>query len=98
MTVQDSETPGREHQQTGVEVLGTVDPALDAEVLMLAMEYYRRLGIANAELRINSVGCRDCRPAYREALKEYARPRLERMSDDNRIRFEMNPLRMLDTI
>ncbi len=87
----------REHQQTGVEVLGTKDPALDAEVLHLAMDYYRALGITETELRINSVGCPECRPAYREALLEFARPRLDQMSEENRTRFEVNPLRMLDS-
>lgn len=87
----------REHQQTGVEVLGVQDPAVDAEVLTLAMEFYRRLGITETELRLNSVGCPACRPAYREALIEFARPRLDRMSEDNRSRFAINPLRMLDS-
>jgi len=87
----------REHQQTGIEALGSQDPALDAEVLTLAMEFYRRLGIAETELRINSVGCPCCRPAYREALIEFAKPLLQRMSEDNRTRFETNPLRMLDS-
>ena len=87
----------REHQQTGVEALGSQDPALDAEVLTLAMEFYRRLGITDTELRINSVGCPVCRPAYRDTLVEYARPLLDQMSDDNRRRFGENPLRMLDS-
>jgi len=87
----------REHQQTGVEALGSQDPAIDAEVLTLAMEFYRRLGITETELRINSVGCPVCRPAYREALVEFARPLLDEMSGDNRRRFEENPLRMLDS-
>lgn len=87
----------REHQQTGVELLGAADPAADAEVLTLAMEFYRRIGIDQTELRINSVGCPQCRPRYREALLEYARPRLPQMSEDNRRRFAENPLRMLDS-
>ncbi len=87
----------REHQQTGVEALGSQDPALDAEVLTLAIEFYRRLGITETEMRINSVGCQSCRPAYRDALVEFARPLLDQMSEDNRRRFEENPLRMLDS-
>jgi histidyl-tRNA synthetase len=87
----------REHQQTGVEALGSKDPAVDAEVIGLAMEFYRRLGIAETELRLNSVGCPECRPAYREALLAYAQPRLDAMSEDNRTRFAVNPLRMLDS-
>ncbi len=87
----------REHQQTGVELIGAGDPASDAEVLTLAMEFYRRLGITETEMRINSVGCPDCRPSYRTALLDYARPRLDVMSDDNKRRFAENPLRMLDS-
>jgi len=87
----------REHQQTGVEVIGSQDPAVDAEVIGLAVEFYRRLGIVETELRLNSVGCPRCRPAYREALLTYARPHLASMSADNRVRFEQNPLRMLDS-
>lgn len=87
----------REHQQTGVEALGSQDPALDAEVITLALEFYRRLGITDTELRLNSVGCPNCRPLYREALLAYARPLLDQMSADNRARFAINPLRMLDS-
>jgi histidyl-tRNA synthetase len=87
----------REHQQTGIECLGSPDPAVDAEALTLALEFYRRLGITETELRLNSIGCPVCRPAHREALLEYARPRLDQMSEDNRTRFAVNPLRMLDS-
>jgi histidyl-tRNA synthetase len=87
----------REHQQTGVEAIGSQDPAVDAEVITLAMEFYRRLGINETELLLNSVGCPVCRPRYRDALREYARPLLHAMSRDNQRRFEVNPLRMLDS-
>ena len=87
----------REHQQTGVELLGAPDPAADAEVIGLAIEFYRRLGILDTELRLNSVGCPACRPAYVRALLEYAEPRLPLMSMDNQRRFRQNPLRMLDS-
>jgi len=87
----------REHQQTGVEVIGAADPSVDAEVISLAIEFYRRLGIADAELRLNSVGCPECRPEYTRALLAYAEPRLDQMSEDNRRRFAVNPLRMLDS-
>lgn len=87
----------REHQQTGIEAVGSQDPAIDAEVIRVAMEFYRRLGIVETELRLNSVGCPQCRPAYREALLQFAEPLLEQMSEDNRMRFAANPLRMLDS-
>jgi len=87
----------REHQQTGVEAIGAADPAIDAEVIGLAIEFYRRLGITDAELRLNSVGCPDCRPRHLDALVAFAEPRLAAMSDDNQRRFRENPLRMLDS-
>ena len=87
----------REHQQTGIEAFGSLDPALDAEVISLAMEFYHRLGISGAELRINSVGCPKCRPAYIELLKAFVEPLLDHMSGENQRRFRENPLRMLDT-
>lgn len=87
----------REHQQTGIELIGAQEPAADAEVISLAIEFYRRLGITDAELRLNSVGCPRCRPEHMRALLAYAEPRLDDMSADNRRRFHQNPLRMLDS-
>lgn len=87
----------RQHQQLGVEVFGASDPAIDAEVILLAMEFYRELGVVDQELRINSVGTAASRPAYREALRDYVRPFLAEMSVEGQGRFEANPLRMLDT-
>jgi histidyl-tRNA synthetase len=87
----------REHQQTGIEVIGASDAAVDAEVIALAIAFYRRLGIEDAELRLNSVGCPECRPNHMRALLEFAEPCLSAMSDDNRRRFRENPLRMLDS-
>ena len=87
----------RQHQQLGVEAFGSIDPALDAEVIVLAMEFYRALGITEQELHINSVGTPASRPAYREALRDFARPFLAELSEEGQRRFEMNPLRMLDT-
>ncbi len=87
----------RQHQQLGVEVFGASDPAIDAEVILLAMEFYRALGVVDQELRINSVGTAASRPAYREALRGYVRPFLAEMSEEGQGRFEANPLRMLDT-
>jgi histidyl-tRNA synthetase len=87
----------RQHQQCGVEVFGASDPAVDAEVILLAMTFYRELGIPEQKLRINSVGTPESRPAFREALRDYVRPFLAEMSEEGQRRFETNPLRMLDT-
>jgi histidyl-tRNA synthetase len=87
----------RQHQQLGVEAFGAEDPAIDAEVISLAMDFYRELGITEQELHINSVGTPESRPQYREALRDYVRPFLAEMSAEGQHRFEVNPLRMLDT-
>ena len=87
----------RQHQQLGVEAFGSDDPAIDAEVILLAMEFYRTLGIQEQELHINSVGTPVSRAVYREALRDYVRPFLAEMSAEGQFRFEANPLRMLDT-
>jgi|SRR5579871_1676354 len=87
----------RQHQQLGVEAFGSNDPAIDAEVILLAMEFYRELGIREQELRINSVGTPASRAAYLEALRATVRPFLSEMSAEGQHRFEANPLRMLDT-
>jgi len=87
----------RQHQQLGVEVFGSADPAIDAEVIQLAMEFYRTVGITDQELHINSVGTPVTRAVYLEALKEYARPNLAEFSAEGQHRFEANALRMLDT-
>ena len=60
----------RQHTQVGVEAVGTDDPALDAEVVWIAAEGHRRLGLRGATLLLNSLGCRECRPAYRALLQE----------------------------
>jgi histidyl-tRNA synthetase len=87
----------RQHTQFGLEAIGSQDPALDAEIIQLATTLYRRIGIDRLTLKINSVGCPDCRPKHREALLAYARPLLDQMSADNQRRFQENPLRMLDS-
>ena len=87
----------RQHQQLGIEAFGSSDPALDAEVIQLAMTFYRELGITEQALHINSVGAPASRAVYKEALKEFVRPFLNQMSAEGQQRFELNPLRMLDT-
>ena len=87
----------RQHTQFGIEALGSRDPRLDAEIVNLALSFYERLGLDRLVTKVNSVGCPVCRPKYREALIEFARPLVERMSPDNQRRFHENPLRMLDS-
>jgi histidyl-tRNA synthetase len=87
----------RQHSQCGIEALGSVEPDLDAEVIQFALAFYQKIGINRLNLKINSVGCPKCRPSYRDALIDFARPVLGQMSEDNRRRFDENPLRMLDS-
>jgi histidyl-tRNA synthetase len=86
----------REHTQLGVEAVGSIDPALDAEVISLAVQFYRSIGISEFELRLNSIGCPNCRPLYREALIKFAAEKLDRLCPSCKTRYEQNPMRMLD--
>jgi len=86
----------REHTQLGIEALGSIDPAIDAEVISLAVCFYRNIGLEEFELKINSIGCPECRPKYRQALVDFAKDRLERLCPSCVRRYEQNPMRMLD--
>lgn len=86
----------RQAHQLGVEAIGSQHPALDAEVIALAMHFYRHLGISRLSLVLNSVGCPVCRPTYRERLREFARPFVQELCEACQTRYELNPLRMLD--
>lgn len=86
----------RQFHQFGVEVFGAHDPAVDAEVMAMSMDFYRRLGLKNLELHVNSVGCPQCRPVLIQKLQEYFRPHLGDLCKNCMERFEKNPLRILD--
>lgn len=86
----------RQFHQFGIETFSAEDATADSEVIALAFYFFKRLGLENIELRINSVGCPTCRPAYDEALKEHFKNDLNQMCDDCNERYETNPLRMLD--
>ncbi|NJQ05482.1 histidine--tRNA ligase [Streptomyces lonarensis] len=84
----------RHFSQVGAEAVGAEDPALDAELIILAVEAHRSLGLREVRLLLNSLGDRTCRPVYREALQEFLRG-LD-LDEDTRARAEINPLRVLD--
>ena len=86
----------RELTQFGVEILGSDDPMSDAEVISLAVNLYKMLGLKEIKVNINSLGDNESRKAYREALVEYFRPHIDSLCDDCKERFEKNPLRILD--
>jgi histidyl-tRNA synthetase len=86
----------REHHQFGVEVCGSKEASVDAEVISLVMRIYNELGIKGVQLKINSMGCPSCRKKYNEALKEFLGPNLEELCGTCVSRFDKNPLRILD--
>jgi histidyl-tRNA synthetase len=86
----------REHYQFGCEVLGDGSPALDAEVIDLAWQFFSSLGLSRLTLKLNSIGCRECRPGYLTALKDYYSGYIERLCRDCKSRLKRNPLRLLD--
>ncbi len=86
----------RQFHQFNYEAIGELDPWLDAEVIDLAWRFYERLGLKDLTLEINSIGDGKCRPVYREALRAYYRPLVDRLCPDCKERLERNPLRLLD--
>ncbi|MBB5152802.1 histidine--tRNA ligase [Saccharopolyspora phatthalungensis] len=84
----------RQLQQVGVEAIGIDDPALDAEVIAIADEGYRRLGLTGHRIEITSLGDNTCRPAYRAKLQEFLRGLP--LDEETRRRADLNPLRVLD--
>ena len=86
----------RELSQYGVEVLGSDDPLIDAEVISLAININSMLGLKGNEVHLNSLGDKESRENYRKALTEYLKPHINELCDDCKARFEKNPLRILD--
>lgn len=86
----------RQFVQFGVEAIGSNDPAIDAEVIALAMDVYKRAGLSKLKLVINSLGDTACRTAHKEALIEHFSPHIETFCSDCKTRLEKNPLRILD--
>lgn len=87
----------RQFHQFGAEILGSDDPIADVDMISLMMAIYDRVGITNTTLKINSVGDPESRKAYKNALKDYFRPKLEELSEISQQRFESNPMRILDS-
>jgi histidyl-tRNA synthetase len=88
----------RQFYQIGAEVLGQSDaPAIDAEVLEMLMVLFKRAGLALTTLYINSIGCRDCRPNYVDALRHELKNVQDKLGADSQRRIETNPLRVLDS-
>jgi histidyl-tRNA synthetase len=86
----------REHHQFGVEAIGDSDPAIDAEVIDMAWQFYVKLGLKKLTLSLNSIGCDNCRPKYVNALRDYYQTYIESLCADCKRRLITNPLRLLD--
>lgn len=86
----------RQFHQFGLEAFGSDDPALDSEVIAFALSFYKKLGLKGLSVRLNSVGCPQCRGEHKEKLQEYLRPSLDKLCPDCQSRFEKNPLRIFD--
>ncbi|WP_142828021.1 histidine--tRNA ligase [Planococcus soli] len=86
----------RQFVQFGVEAIGSKDPAIDAEVISLAMELYRSVGLKQLRLVINSLGDTESRVAHKEALIKHFEPSINEFCSDCQTRLEKNPLRILD--
>lgn len=86
----------REFTQFGVEVFGAQSASVDAEIISLAMEVYRRLGVTDLKVCINSIGCPNCRKEYNEELKKFIRGNINNFCETCIERFDKNPLRILD--
>jgi histidyl-tRNA synthetase len=86
----------RQFVQFGIEALGSNDPAIDAEVISLAMNLYKEMGLKKLKLIVNSLGDKDSRNAHRAALVNHFKPRIEEFCHDCQNRLEKNPLRILD--
>lgn len=86
----------RQFHQVGVEMFGIKEPTADAEVILLAVNYLKSLGLNDLEVEINSLGCPDCREGFKRALMVVLKTDLDKMCPDCQDRYEKNPLRILD--
>nr|WP_305045758.1 histidine--tRNA ligase [Geoalkalibacter sp.] len=86
----------RQFHQIGVEAVGVDDPRIDAQILAMLCQFFDDIGLDELELQINSLGCPECRPAYRRQLVAFLEARLGELCDDCRRRVTSNPLRVLD--
>ncbi len=86
----------REHHQFGVEIFGAPRASADAECISVALELFRRVGIKDLSVHINSIGCPECRPKYHAALKAYLEYHYDELCPTCKERYEKNPLRVLD--
>ena len=87
----------RQFHQIDAEVFGAEDPAIDAELIVMLMEFLDAMGIEGLALQINNLGDKECRPAYAAALQDYLRKETKHLGPEIAERIERNPLRFLDS-
>jgi len=87
----------REFHQIGVEAFGSDSPVLDVEVISMAINLFKKLGLSDLRLTLNSLGDKTSRDNYRAALIEYLEPHFEELSEESKVRLHKNPLRVLDS-
>ena len=80
-----------------MEVFGSHDPALDAEIIALGIQFFSAIGLQNVRVEINSVGDAECRTVYRQKLVDYFQPYRDQLSKEDQNRLERNPMRILDS-
>jgi len=86
----------REFWQIGYETIGSQSAILDAQAIQLAFKIFKKIGLKNLTIQINSIGCPNCRPKYQKLLKDYYRNKTDRICLNCRNRLSRNPLRLLD--
>ena len=87
----------RQFHQFGAEALGSNDPMLDAEMIIMAFDVFNRLGLKNLIVKINSLGVPESRENYKKVLRQYVEPHLNKLSSESRKRFDTNILRLFDS-
>lgn len=86
----------RQHYQIGAEAIGSIDPSIDAEVIGMAVYLFESLKMTGLEVRLNSIGCKSCRPSYQKHLVQYFNEKYNLLCFDCKNRLTRNPLRILD--
>lgn len=87
----------RQHHQFGAEAIGSDAPEQDVELIDLIFTLYQKLGLRNLSVTLNCIGDAQCRATYKKALQNYLKEHFEKLSADSKVRFEANPLRILDS-
>ncbi len=86
----------RQFEQIGCEAVGSGEPAVDAESILLAARFFNEVGLPGVQVKINTIGCPNCRAAYRDVLRQLLAPRRADLCEDCRSRFDRNVFRVLD--